>query len=78
MLLPGRFVKGDDFVKEKGLERTYGRGAGERQYHRIPMPKFQTHPSRLYDSAHAPYPQSGAFAAEEEEEVKDNGSDACV
>ena len=70
MLLPGRFVKGDDFGKEKGSERTYGRGAGERQYHPIPMPKFRPRPSRLYDIAHAPYPQSGAYATEEEEEVK--------
>lgn len=65
-------------MSEKGLQRTYGRGAGERQYHYIPMPKYRPRPSRLYDTAHAPYPQSGAYATEEEEEVKDNGSDACV
>lgn len=59
----------------KGLQRTYGRGAGERQYSRIPMRKFRPRPSRLYDSAHAPYPQSGAYATEGEE-AKDNGPDA--
>lgn len=51
---------------DKGLERTYGRGAGERQYHRIPLAKNKRRvASRLYDSAHAKYPQSGAYASEE-------------
>lgn len=72
--MPVRFMKGGDSVEEKGLERTYGRGAGERRYHPIPMRKFQPRPSRLYETAHAPYPQSGAYATEEVE-VKDNGTE---
>lgn len=77
MLLPGRFMKGGDILSDKGLQRTYGRGAGERQYHHIPMPKFRPRPSRLYDIAHAPYPQSGAYATDEEE-VKTDGADLAL
>lgn len=53
---------------EKGLQRTYGRGAGERRFHPIPMAKNKRRvASRLYDSAHAKYPQTGAYATEEPE-----------
>lgn len=53
---------------DKGLERTYGRGAGERQYRRIPLTKNKRRvASRLYDSAHAKYPQTGAYKTEEPE-----------
>lgn len=55
---------------DKGLERTYGRGAGERQYHRIPLVKNKRRAvSRLYESTHAKYPQSGGYATEEPEKT---------
>lgn len=51
---------------DKGLERTYGRGEGERQYPRIPLTKNKRQEvSRLYDIAHTKYPQSGGYAVEE-------------
>lgn len=51
---------------EKGYRWTYGRGAGERQYRPIPLVKNKRRPaSRLYDSAHAKYPQTGVYAAED-------------
>ena len=47
-------------------KRTYGRGAGERKYHPIPMVKNRRRtPSRLYESGHARYPVSGIYATEE-------------
>lgn len=50
---------------EKGFRRTYGRGAGEREYRPIPLAKNKRRiVSRLYDSAHAKYPQTGVYAAE--------------
>ncbi len=54
--------------KEKGLERIYGRGSGERKFRPIPVSKFRPRrKSQLYDTAHAAYPQTGAYATEEEE-----------
>lgn len=50
--------------RDKGLCRTYGRGAGERRFERIPMRAFRPKISRLYDVAHAKYPQSGAYASD--------------
>lgn len=51
---------------KKGYQRTYGRGAGERQYRPIPLVKNKRRAvSRLYDSAHAKYPQTGVYAAED-------------
>lgn len=51
---------------EKGYRRTYGRGAGEREYRPIPLVKNKRRvASRLYDSAHAKYPQTGVYAAED-------------
>lgn len=50
---------------KKGLQRTYGRGAGERPYHPIPLAKNRRRvASSLFDSAHAKYPQTGAYATE--------------
>lgn len=49
----------------KGLRRTYGRGSGEHVRERIPMRPFRPKISRLYDAAHAKYPQSGAYAADD-------------
>lgn len=50
---------------EKGHRRTYGRGSGERQYRPIPLVKNKRRvASCLYDSAHAKYPQTGVYAAE--------------
>lgn len=57
--------------KTKGLERTYGRGSGEREYQRIPMPKFRPKPSRLFESNHAAYPQTGAYASEDTRDTHD-------
>ena len=57
--------------EEKGLERTYGRGSGEREFRRIPMMKNRKpFKSALYHPNHAPYPQSGAYASEEAQEPK--------
>ena len=53
---------------EKGLRRTYGYGAGEREYRPIPMARNRRRqPSRLYEAGHARYPQTGAYAAEEDD-----------
>lgn len=53
-------------AKDKGLERTYGRGSGERKFRGIPMPKNRKpFRSALYHPNHARYPQSGAYATEE-------------
>lgn len=50
---------------KKGSQRTYGRGAGERPYHPIPLAKNKRRvASSLFDSAHAKYPQTGAYAAD--------------
>lgn len=49
----------------KGLRRTYGRGSGEHARERIPMRPFRPKISRLYDVAHAKYPQSGAYATDD-------------
>lgn len=47
------------------LKRTYGRGAGERRYDPIPLAKNRRRAaSRLFDSAHAKYPQTGAYAVD--------------
>lgn len=52
-----------DTEKAKGLERTYGRGAGEREFRRIPMARKKKRPTAvLYDPAHAKWPQSGGYA----------------
>lgn len=52
--------------KKNGQERTYGRGSGERKFRPIPMLKLRPRrKSQLYDSAHAAYPQTGAYATEE-------------
>lgn len=61
--------------EDKGLERTYGRGSGERKYRPIPMfkPRRRFH-SALFHPGHASYPQSGAYATEEPS-VTDNVSD---
>lgn len=61
--------------QEKGLERTYGRGSGERQYHRIPMTKTRKRfYSALFHPGHAKYPQTGVYASEEQS-VLDGTSD---
>ncbi len=61
--------------KPKGLERTYGRGSGERKLQRIPMPKNRKpFHSALYHANHAAYPQTGAYATEEPS-ASDNTSD---
>lgn len=58
----------------KGLRRTYGRGSGEHARERIPMRPFRPKISRLYDVAHAKYPQSGAYAADDvQPDASDNG-----
>ncbi len=56
----------------KGLERTYGRGSGERKYKRIPLcTKRKKRPTAvLYDPLHAPYPQSGAYASDDLDKSK--------
>lgn len=47
---------------EEGLRRTYGRGAGERTYRRIPLLKKKRKAvSMIYDRNHGRYPQSGAY-----------------
>lgn len=47
---------------ENGLQRTYGRGAGERTYQRIPLLKKRRRTaSMIYDRNHGKYPQSGAY-----------------
>ena len=43
--------------------RTYGRGSGERAYHPIPMRPFRPKVSRLFESGHAAYPQTGVYAS---------------
>lgn len=49
----------------KGVQRTYGRGAGEREYHEIkPVKNKKRAKSRLYEPGHGPYPQTGVYSAE--------------
>ena len=45
--------------------RTYGRGSGERAYRPIPIPPFRPKVSRLFESGHAAYPQTGVYASSE-------------
>lgn len=59
---------------EKGQRWTQGRGAGEKMYFPIQTPTDKRQPvSRLFDSAHAPYPRTqvtyvSAYSGEKQEE----------